>query len=169
MARKSRASDFIVLESGEASQPFRYSVGLYGGRFLTELKENKRFLAVRCPGCRKAYVPPRRLCGPCYRTMDEWVEVGPMGTVYSFTILRFAFLDPETGLKKPVPYGYGFIRLDGADTNLQHFLELPGDGKIGIGDRVRPVFEEERRGTLRDIRHFEIVRRDPWPRPSTPS
>lgn len=80
-----------------------------------------------------------------------------MGTIATFTILRFAFIDPETGQKKPVPYGYGLIRLDGADTNFQHFLELPKDGKVAIGMRVRPVFEESRRGNLRDIKHFEII------------
>jgi len=89
--------------------------------------------------------------------MTEWTEVGPLGTVYSFTILRFSFLDPETGEKKPVPYGYGFIRLDGADTNFQHFLEIPKNNNIKIGARVRPVFADARNGNLRDIRHFEIM------------
>lgn len=145
------------MSSGGAFQPFRYSVGVLGSRFLVELRERKRFLAARCPGCGKAYVPPRPLCGPCYRPMRELVEVGPVGTLAAFTILRFAFLDPETGRKKPVPYGYGFIRLDGADTNLQHFLAVDPARPPRIGMRVRPVFEETRRGTLRDIRHFEEI------------
>ncbi len=89
--------------------------------------------------------------------MNDWVEVGPEGTLMAFTILRFAFIDPETGAKKPVPYGYGFIRLDGADTQLQHFLALDPARSPRIGMRVRPVFEEDRRGTLRDIRHFEEI------------
>ncbi|MBI4669952.1 MAG: OB-fold domain-containing protein [Elusimicrobia bacterium] len=155
MAKKN--PNLIILSSGEAFQPFRYSVGVYGSRFFYELKENKKFFGVRCPVCRKVYVPPRPLCGPCYRLMDEWVEVGPLGTILSFTILRFAFIDPETGQKKPVPYGYGFIRLDGADTNLQHFLELPKNSAIAIGSRVRPVFQEPRQGNLKDIAYFEIV------------
>lgn len=157
MATRSRAKGLITLESGETGQPFRYSAGLHGSRFLSELKERRRFLGIRCPGCRKVYVPPRRVCGPCWLETREWVEVGPLGRIETFTVLRFAFLDPETGQKKPVPYGYGFIRLDGADTNLQHFLELPAGRELRIGDRVRPVFEESRRGDLRDIRHFEIL------------
>ncbi|MBI3551384.1 MAG: OB-fold domain-containing protein [Elusimicrobia bacterium] len=115
------------------------------------------FMGVRCPSCRKVYVPPRPLCGPCYRTIDEWVEVGPRGTLAAFTILRFAFLDPETGRRKPVPYGYGFIRLDGADTQLQHFLRIDPQTPPRIGMKVKPVFEDERAGTLRDIRHFEAA------------
>ncbi len=155
MAMKNRPKGIITVSSGDAFQPFHYGVGKYGTKFLTELKENKKFWAVRCADCKKCYVPPRPLCGPCYKLMDDWVEVGPEGAVTAFTILRFAFLDPETGAKKPVPYGYGFIRLDGADTQLQHFLALDPARPPRIGMRVRPVFEAERRGTLRDIRHFE--------------
>jgi uncharacterized OB-fold protein len=148
---------YIILKSGDAEQPFRYSAGCYGTRFLTELRDGCRLLGVRCPKCRKVYVPPRQVCGPCFAKMDEWVEVGPAGTIYTFTVLRFAFLDPETGEKKPVPYGYGYIRLDGADTNFQHFLELPKDGRIRIGDRVRAVFRDQRVGNLRDILHFQVL------------
>ncbi|MBI4425682.1 MAG: OB-fold domain-containing protein [Elusimicrobia bacterium] len=154
---RGRRRDFLTVSSGEAFQPFRYSVGRFGSRFFAELRDRKRFLGVRCPACRKVYCPPRPLCGPCYRKTEEWVELGPEGVIAAFTILRFAFVDPETGRKKPVPYGYGFIRLDGADTQLQHFLSLEPGRPPRVGARVRPVFEEERRGDLRDIRHFEVL------------
>lgn len=157
MEPRSRIKGLLTVASGEAFQPFRYSVGAFGSRFLAELRDRKRFLAARCGSCGKAYVPPRPVCGPCYRPIDEWKEVGPEGVITAFTILRFAFVDPETGEKKPVPYGYGFIRLDGADTQLQHFLELDPARPPRIGARVRPVFEETRRGNLRDIRHFVLA------------
>lgn len=147
--------DVLVFASGGAFQPYRYSVGRAGSRFLTELRDHGRFLGLRCPGCGRVYVPPRPVCGPCYRKMEEWAEVGPLGTLTAFTVLRFAFIDPETGLKKPVPYGYGFIRLDGADTDLQHFLRIDPKRPPKIGMRLRPVFEKERCGRLSDIRHFE--------------
>ncbi len=89
--------------------------------------------------------------------MDEWVEVGPEGTLTTFTVIRFAFLDPETGLKRPVPYGYGVVRLDGADTNLLHFVKIPEGGGLRVGDRVAPVFAQIRRGNLQDIAHFEKI------------
>lgn len=153
MAPRNRAEEVLFVESDRA-QPFRYAVGREGSRFFRELKQG-RFFGLRCGGCRRVYVPPRRVCGPCWRTMADWVEVGPAGTLETYTILRFPFIDPETGEKKPVPYGYGFIRLDGAGTSFQHFLALPEQGELRIGDRVRPVFEEDRRGTLRDIRWFK--------------
>ena len=152
---RTRRRDVVIATSGGAFQPFHYSTGVFGSRFFVELRDNKRLMGVRCPGCRKVYVPPRPLCGPCYLPTSEWVEVGPGGVLAAFTILRFAFLDPETGEKKPVPYGYGFIKLDGADTCFQHFLDLREGRPPKIGMRLRPVFEENRRGNLRDIRHFE--------------
>ena len=150
-----RARDFIVISSGGAFQPFRYSLGRHASKFFEELRDRGRLFGVRCPGCRKVYCPPRAVCGPCWRETGEWVEVGPAGTLTAFTILRFAFIDPETGQTKPVPYGYAFIKLDGADTCFQHFLKIDAARPPKIGMRLAPVFEDERRGTLRDIRHFE--------------
>jgi uncharacterized protein len=147
----------LVMHSGEAQQPFRYAVGCYGSRFFMALRDEKRLLGIRCPACRKVYVPPRKVCGPCFQEMEEIVEVSHTGTLVAYTILRFSFLDPETGKQKPVPYGYGFIQLDGSDNAFQHFIEIRDESRIRIGARMRAVFSEERHGTLRDIRHFEVV------------
>jgi hypothetical protein len=89
--------------------------------------------------------------------MDEWVEVGPLGTIGTYTILRFPFIDPETGHQKPIPYGYGFIKLDGADTLLQHYINIEDESKVKVGARVEPVFAEERKGSLRDIEYFRVI------------
>ena len=121
------------------------------------LRDEKRLLGIRCPACSKVYVPPRQVCGPCFQNMEECVEVAPTGTLVAYTILRFSFLDPETGKQKPVPYGYGFIRLDGSDNAFQHFIEIRDESRVRIGTRMRAVFSEERHGTLRDIRHFEVM------------
>jgi uncharacterized OB-fold protein len=147
----------IIIESGSVYQPFNYAVGLHGSKFFQALRDERRILAVRCPRCRKVYVPPRRVCGACFVAMDEFVEVGPGGTIGTFTILRYAFIDPETGEQKPVPYGYGFIRFDGADTLFQHYIDIQDEAKVRIGARVAPVFAEQRKGTIRDILHFKVV------------
>ena len=147
----------LVIHSGEAEQPFRYAVGRYGSKFFMELRDHKRILGIRCPKCKKVYVPPREICGPCFERMEDLVEVKPTGTLVAFTILRFSFLDPDTGKQKPVPYGYGFIRLDGSDNAFQHFIEIIDESKIKIGARMRAIFRDERKGTLGDIRHFELI------------
>ena len=89
--------------------------------------------------------------------MTEFVEVGPKGTIGTFTILRYAFIDPETGEQKPVPYGYGFIRFDGADTLFHNYISIEDESKIKIGARVEPVFSEERKGNVKDILCFKVI------------
>ena len=149
--------EFMVISSGEAKQPFNYAVGLHGSRFFQELRDNRRIMGIKCPGCGKVYVPPRRVCGGCFVEMKEFVEVGPKGVIGTFTILRYAFIDPETGEQKPVPYGYGFIRFDGADTLFQHYIDIEDESRIKVGARVEPVFSDEGKGTIKDILYFKVI------------
>jgi uncharacterized OB-fold protein len=149
--------DYVVIESGEAIQPFNYAVGMHGSKFFTELRDHRKIMAMKCPKCNTVYIPPRGVCGKCFVEIDEWVEVGPKGTIGTFTILRYAFIDPETGEQKPVPYGYGFIKLDGCDTLLQHYLHIEDESKIKIGARVEPVFREKRNGSMKDIEYFRVT------------
>ena len=146
----------LVIESGPANQPFNYAVGMYGSKFFKALKE-RIILGVRCPACKRVYVPPRKVCGPCFREMDEFVEIGPTGVIGTYTILRYEFLDPETGEKKPVPYGYGFIKLDGADTLFQHYIDITDEAGLRIGAPVEAVFVDKPVGSIRDIKHFRVT------------
>jgi uncharacterized OB-fold protein len=147
----------LIIESGEAQQPFNYAIGMHGSKFFKEIRDNRRIMGVRCPECGKVYVPPRKVCGKCFVAMDDFVEVGPGGEVGTFTILRYAFIDPETGEQKPVPYGYGFIRFDGADTLFQHYIDIDDEARVKIGARVEPVFSDDPKGTIKDILYFKIV------------
>ncbi len=149
--------DLLVLSSGDQSQPFDWSVGRYGSKFLIALRDHKKILGIKCPSCGRVLVPPRRVCGRCFAEMSEWVEVGPKGTLTAFTVLMFSFVDPDTGTERPVPYGYGYVRFDGADNTFPHFLDETDYRKIRIGSRVEPVFEEKRKGTLLDIKYFRIL------------
>ncbi len=146
----------IVIESGDAMQPFEYSVGMIGSKFFEALK-NRKILGIKCPECKKVYIPPRKVCGPCFKEMDEFVEVGPGGVIGTFTILRYAFIDPETGVQKPVPYGYGFIKLDGADTLFQHYIDITDEASLKVGARVEAVFADQLKGSIRDIEYFKTV------------
>jgi hypothetical protein len=147
---------YIMVESSQA-QPFRWSAGTYGSKFLTAIRDERRILGVKCPSCGRVYVPLRRVCGPCYVEMTELVPVSEEGTLVSFSVVSFGFVDPSTGLQKPVPYGYAIIHLDGADSYLIHYIDETDPEKMKPGDRVRAVFAEERTGSLLDIRHFELV------------
>ncbi len=149
--------ELLTKGSGEAEQPFRYSVGRWGSKFLIELRDHKKLLGIRCPKCQKVYVPPRQVCSPCFQRMEELVELSDKGTLVAFTIIRFSFIDPETGITKPVPYGYGFIKLDGCDNFFQHFINIEDESKVKIGARVQAVFSEERKGNLMDIKYFGVI------------
>jgi uncharacterized OB-fold protein len=146
----------LLTVSSEIEQPYNYSLGRYGSRLVKELKD-KRIVGIKCPKCAHVYVPPRQVCGRCFTKMDEFVEVSSKGILDSFTVVYFSFLDPETGKKRPVPYGYGRIKLDGADSEFLHFLEESDLEKIKIGMRVEAVFEEKRTGSFRDIKYFKIM------------
>jgi uncharacterized OB-fold protein len=89
--------------------------------------------------------------------MEELVEISNQGTLVAFTIIRFSFIDPETGMKRPVPYGYGLIKLDGCDNAFQHFINIEKESKIKIGTRLRAVINEKRKGNLLDIKYFKVI------------
>ena len=137
--------------------PYKWSAGKFGSRFLESIRENKQFIGIKCPSCEKVYVPPREICGPCFRKMDEWVELGNEGILLAYSIVSYKFIDPNTGETRPVPYTYGYIELDGASTTISHFIDEQDSEKLYPGLRVRAVFEEQRKGSLEDIKHFEIL------------
>jgi len=136
---------------------YNYSTGTIPGYFFRMLRDEARIFGRRCPACNKVYIPPRPVCGPCFRPTSEWVEVGPAGTLVAYTVVYFSFLDPMTGKKRPVPYGYGMVRLDGADSRLQHFISESDHAKLKVGMRVTAVFAEKRTGNFSDLVHFRPV------------
>jgi len=87
------------------------------------------------------------------------VELGDTGTLVSYSVVNYPFIDPETGSRRPIPYTLGYIRLDGCDTYLSHFVDETDPAKLTPGLRVKAVFRprEERTGRLQDVLHFKIV------------
>jgi uncharacterized OB-fold protein len=136
---------------------YRFAAGHYATRFFAALREGK-ILATR-DAAGNVMVPPRPVCGLSSLPMEEWVEVGPRGTLAGCTIVYVPFIDPMTGVQRPVTYGFGLVRFDGADTNIYHLIDETDPARIGVGKRVEPVFKprEERVGSLADIRHFKLV------------
>lgn len=136
---------------------WRYGTGRYYSRLFAVLREEGRLEGVRCPACRRVYLPPRPLCGNCRREMHDWVPVGLEGTVEAFSVVYLPILDPARGEPRPVPYGMALVRLDGADTALNHYLAETDLARMRIGIRVRAVLREPRQGNMGDILHFVPV------------
>ena len=154
---KNGGTELLAITSGDMYQPYRYTIGAYGARFFEEIINHKRFVGTRCPKCGRVYVPPRKVCGRCFVGMDEFVPVADQGEIIACTIIEFGFVDPETGIQRPVPYGTAFIKLDGADTALPHFIDSADREKVKVGARVKAVFEDEPKGGILDIKHFTLI------------
>jgi hypothetical protein len=146
----------LVTVTIEMEQAWRYASGAAMERFGEGLKDC-RIEAVRCRLCRRRYLPPRPFCGKCNIRMSNWTPVGDEGELVAWTVMQLPMLDGRTGEVREAPYGMGLIRLDGADTALNHYLAESDPAKLAIGQRVRAVWRKERRGAMDDIMHFEVI------------
>lgn len=140
--------------------PYHWALGATWTRFFDGLKEEK-ILGTRCKNCNKVLVPARTFCPRCYEDMEEWVEVGPEGTVDTWCLVDYKYY----GQIKEPPYIIAQIRLDGADCGMTHFiggfdLSDPDKvrGKIKTGTRVNAVWNKEKHADIYDIAYFEPVK-----------
>ena len=154
-----RNYDQLLTMTFAQPMPYEWSVGKHGSRFFQEIREQRRFIGIRCPSCEKVYVPPRRVCGPCYVEMHDLVPLSDQGTLKAFSIVNYPFLDPDTGRQRPIPYTYGYIQMDGADNIFSHIINETDVDRIEVGMKVRAEFKPkmEMQGHMSDIRHFDII------------
>lgn len=160
------ALDENLVFDGEWHLQYRYSAGRVLSSFFSALRDEDRILGARCPSCRRVYAPPRSLCERCFVELSELTEVGPGGTIRSFTIVYESF----AGLPPP-PYAIAYVQLDGADTALGNFVHgLSLDSledallRLKVGARVRVRFADKREGRITDFA-FEC---EEWSRKVTP-
>ncbi|MCX5759069.1 MAG: OB-fold domain-containing protein [Candidatus Hydrogenedentes bacterium] len=155
----------LIVSRQIVSVPQRFSTGPVMGRFLQELRDNKRIMANKCPKCGRHQVPPREVCAICHVEATGWDELKQEGTVRDFDVVYYASPDPLTGETRQAPYVLCWVDLDGTqgDAPFWHLLDVDDLSKVRRGVRVRVVFADERHGTTEDIRHFEIID-DPEPK-----
>lgn len=133
---------------------WRYASGTPMARLLKALGE-QRLIALRCDECQRRYLPPRPFCGNCRKRLSTWVPVQDEGTLEAWTIMYLPMIDGRTGKPRNVPYAMGLVRLDGADTTINHFISTLDPAQLRIGQRVKAVWRSERLGALDDIASFE--------------
>jgi uncharacterized protein len=150
-----RESQELLVMEGRIKVPYNWSAGEVGTRYLTALQEEGRFLGTRCPACRLVWHVPRRYCPDCFEACSEWVELASTGTLLTYTVVRRHH--PQLSAL-PLPYAYGVIKLDGADTGFLHLLSGFAEGELAAGMRVEAVFAEERGGLITDVSHFRPLR-----------
>jgi acetyl-CoA C-acetyltransferase len=135
---------------GEMPVRHRYTPGMGGVAFAGALRERGALVGSRCDRCGTTYAPARAFCERCFGPVEPGVEVGPAGTLVSWTVAHRG----TEGEPLEAPRTYGLVRLDGADTVLLHELIDVADPRAGMAVRavVRPA--AERTGTIRDVVGF---------------
>ncbi len=142
---------------------FIYPAGMYMSKCLHELKENARFLAIECPKCKTIWLPPQVVCSACHaETGENWVELGPKGSVVNWVLMHMPTVDLETKELITSHRPAAIVYLDGPDgrgANFLHYLEETDMDKITKGMRVKAVFKpkEERKGHPKDVEFFRTV------------
>ena len=122
------------------------SVGTAISRYLTGLRDGK-IIGVRI-GDGRVMVPPTEYDPETGAALDEYVEVGPAGTVVSWTWVS----EPRDGkhhLTKP--FAFALVRPDGADIPMVHVVDVASADEMAVGMRVMPRWAPERVGYVTDL------------------
>ena len=128
----------------------RYTYGLAGEKFFRTLKDDGHILGTHCPDCDITYVPASSFCERCLGKLDEWVDVGTIGDIVTYTFL-YVGLDDKPLVKPEI---IAFIRL--GDGGIVHRLGEIEPEQVEIGLMVEAVFKPKarREGSILDIRYF---------------
>lgn len=91
----------------------------------------------KCNGCGDMRYPALEICPNCWSTDQEWQEIGPTGTVYSFVVYHRA-LDPSK--KDEIPYVIGRVKTD-AGPMFTVRLDVPRE-EAHVGMKVVASWED---------------------------
>ena len=131
----------------------RYTFGLAGERFFRAIKDEGKILGANCPKCERTYVPAVLFCERCLSELEEWVDVGIVGEVHTFTLLYINY----DGSPRREPEVSAFISF--GDGGLIHRLGNIEPEEVKIGMAVKAVFRppDKREGSILDIIQFDPV------------
>ena len=154
MLEKVTNPEEIRIVEGAIPVRHRYTPGIAGERFFAALRDRGEILATPCRACDVTYVPGRAFCERCFAALEEWIPVGPGGTLESFTTIH---VDLD-GDRSNEPQAVGLVKLDGATTVFVHRLTFT-KGAPRIGARVEAVLAPKKRrtGSINDIEGFRLV------------
>jgi uncharacterized protein len=129
--------------------PYSRTVGPIVGAFLAGLHEHRIVGSRASDG--KVLVPPLEYDPNTGEALSELVEVGPAGTVESWTWVG------EPTSKHPLshPFAFALIRPDGADTAMVHAVDAGSVDRMATGMRVTPRWRAEPRNRVDDLEAWE--------------
>ncbi len=129
--------------------PYSRTLGPVVGAFLGGLREH-RILGIRTADG-KVLVPPLEYDPNTGESLSELVEVGPGGTVESWT-----WVDAPTS-KHPLthPFAFALVKPDGADTAMVHAVDAGTIDAMSTGMRVIPRWRAEPHHMIDDLEAWE--------------
>ena len=133
----------------EISFDYTRSLGPTLSEFATALAA-RRILGARAADGR-VHAPPFEFDPITGRPPAELIEVGPAGTVQTWTWAA----RPLDGQPLDRPFGWAMIRLDGADTSMLHAVDAGTADRMATGMRVRPRWSDRSGTGITDIACFE--------------
>ena len=121
------------------------SIGPALSRYFSGLRDGK-IVGVRLTDGR-VMVPPTEYDPMTAAAIDDYVEVGPAGTVTAWTWVD----DPRPGKHHlGRPFAFALVQPDGADTAMVHVVDAAQE-TIAVGMRVQPRWRAERVGYVTDL------------------
>lgn len=138
------------------TMPCAWSVGPVMDRFYAELGR-KRIVGTRCAKCGTVFVPPRSVCGSCWKpltTPKAWVELKDRGELVNYTV---AHVDMR-GAALPEPRILGMVKLQGGGPKVTPiYAEIKGvaPDQVKAGMKLAAVWAGEPKGELTDLSHFQ--------------
>ncbi len=138
---------------GDLPVTSRYTYGLAGERFFRAIKDEGVIYGTHCPKCERTYVPAALFCERCLGSLEDWVDVGTVGKIHTYTLLYQNY----DGSRREIPELIAFIALE--DGGIIHRLGGIASEDIEIGMEVQAVFKEksDREGSILDIVYFKPV------------
>ena len=99
-----------------------------------------RLVVQRCTACGRLRHPPGPVCPACRSSGSEWKAVAGTGTVYTFSIVRQAFI---SSLQDRLPYVVAVVELDGAPgiRIVSNVVDVDAE-EVSVGMAVDVVWED---------------------------
>jgi uncharacterized OB-fold protein len=149
--------NYVKVLEGEIDLEYKWNPGSTIGKFLTNLRDKKEITAVRCDVTSRVYLPPQGWSPYGNKKMDKFSTVSSNPKFFTGTIVYKAPWNIPDGIE--VPYMLAALQFLGADTELLHIVVASEEKlkSLKAGDELKPVWKEDRIGTIRDIQYFEPV------------
>jgi uncharacterized OB-fold protein len=103
--------------------------------------ESPRLYGSRCRACGEAFFPRRVVCAKCLHQGCDDIELGPRGTLYTYTYVRL----PLFGSQRADAGGYGVGQIDLPEGPRVQAVLFGGPGDFRIGQAMQLELEALRK------------------------